>query len=239
LHGEKIYHAILHLGVCTDTQDSTGAIITAVENINISEETIRSVIKRFEGVSLQQPPVISALKHKGTPLYALARSGNPVQKSAREIFISAIQIRDIDLPYIRLEICCSAGTYIRTLCADIGKALGCGGHLKALRRIKSSGFDIKEAIPLPGVEEYVRSGKIRDFIIGMADALRGMPVYMANSALVEKIRYGKTLLKKDFHPSGVMDADGYVKIIDEKNHLCAVLDVNLELDRYTYCCVFH
>ncbi len=239
LHGKKIYKAVLHLGVDTDTQDSTGAVTDRIENMRFSEDTIRSVIKQFEGASLQQPPIISALKHQGTPLYKLARSGKPIQKPAREIFISSIRVSQIEFPFIWFEVCCSAGTYIRTLCADIGKTLGCGGHLKELRRVKSSGFSIDEAIPLPGLNGFTKSEKIEDSIIGMADALRGMPLYMADTGMVEKINFGKELNKKDFRSDLSQEASGYIKIVDEKNKLCAVLDVNRIRRTYKYCCVFH
>lgn len=239
LHGEKIYKAVLHLGIDTDTQDSTGAVTARVENMRFSEDTIRSVIKQFVGATLQQPPIISALKHQGTPLYKLARSGKPIQKPAREIFISSIRVFQIEVPFIWFEVCCSAGTYIRTLCADIGKTLGCGGHLKELRRVKSSGFSIDEAIPLSGLNGFTKSEQIEDSIIGMADALRGMPLYTADTGMVEKINFGKKLNKKDFRSDLSQEASGYIKVVDEKNKLCAVLDVNGMHGTYKYCCVFH
>jgi tRNA pseudouridine55 synthase len=239
LHGEKIYRAVLHLGIETDTQDSTGTITAVVENMSISEDTIRSVIKKFEGASLQQPPIYSALKHEGTPLYKLARCGKPMRKPAREIFISSIRVLRIDLPFIWFEVCCSAGTYIRTLCADIGKTLGCGGHLKVLRRVKSSGFVIDEAIPLSGLNVFRESETSADSIIGMSDALRGMPLYVADPVLVEKITFGKRLTKKDFRSDLSQKTSGFIKIVDDKNKLCAVLDVNEMLGKYKYCCVFH
>ncbi len=140
LKGAKTYKAVLHLGVETDTQDATGNIITQHRNIIANEAEIRAVIKRFEGKIKQLPPVYSALKHDGVPLYKLARRGKPVQKPAREVFIKKIRIHAIDLPYIRFTVSCSTGVYIRALCADIGTTLGCGGHLKELRRVASSGL---------------------------------------------------------------------------------------------------
>jgi len=238
LHGKKTYSAVLHLGVTTDTQDLTGNVIDTAETVDVSEDRVRSVIKQFEGASLQKPPVISALKHKGTPLYKLARSGRPVQKPHRKIVISAIDILDLRLPLVAFEVCCSAGTYIRTLCHDIGKALGCGGHLKALRRIASSGFSINEAIPLSELDEQVKSGKVRKRIINMADALRGMPACIADSSLIEKIGYGKRLDRSDFQSCDVRETTDFMKIVDEMNRLCAVLEVDKKHDQYKYCGVF-
>ena len=239
LHGEKVYRAVLHLGVDTDTQDSTGTVIATSDDSFFSEDTIRSVIMRFEGASWQQPPVISALKHKGTPLYKLARMGTPVQKPAREIFISSIDILKINLPFIWFEVRCSAGTYIRTLCTDIGKTLGCGGHLKELRRIKSSGFSIDEALSFSDLGKYGNAGEIENRIIGMSDALRGLPSYMAETGLVEKIRYGQRISGIDFRAGFVRETPGFVKIVDENNRLCAVLEVNDRIGQYRYCCVFN
>ena len=130
LQGWKKYTAVLHLGIETDTQDSTGSIISTSDRIDCSEKKIQSVIQQYEGTIEQFPPLYSALKYKGVALYKLARSGKPVQKPARRVFISYIKILEIRLPFIRFETFCSAGTYIRTLCADIGTSLGCGGHLK-------------------------------------------------------------------------------------------------------------
>ncbi len=142
LHSNKKYTAVLKLGVETDTQDLTGTVISRCEDINFDEKKIKSVFEKFKGAIEQVPPVYSALKHEGVPLYKLARQGKPVQKPPRPVFISCLNIIEINLPEISFEVSCSGGTYIRTLCADIGAELGCGGHLKELRRTESSGFPL-------------------------------------------------------------------------------------------------
>jgi len=238
LHGEKKYRAVLRLGIETDTQDATGDVVAANENFDFPEDTIQAVFKQFQGTLLQRPPVFSALKHNGTPLYKLARRGNPVLKPAREVFISSIKIVEIGLPFVRFEVACSGGTYIRSLCADIGATLGCGGHLHTLRRIESSGFTEAEAIPLAEVETVSTSDRLKDRIISMADALRGMPAYVAGAALVKKIIHGKKLAEKDFLHAPMGQAAGLIKIVDENNNLCAVLDVKENIGQYKYCCVF-
>ncbi|MBW1695171.1 MAG: tRNA pseudouridine(55) synthase TruB [Deltaproteobacteria bacterium] len=238
LGGDKVYRAVCHLGVETDTQDATGTVIAVAENPRFSVEVLRSVVKQFKGVSLQQPPVFSALKHKGIPLYKLAREGKPIQKEPREIFISSIDLLKVELPSICLEVCCSAGTYVRALCADIGKALGCGGHLKELRRLESSGFRIDEAVSLKELENCVKEGRLENLIIGMADALRKMPSYIADRGLVGKIINGKRLNSEDFHSGRMPESKGYLKVVDEKNRLYAVLDVNPKSGQYRYCRVF-
>jgi tRNA pseudouridine55 synthase len=239
LSGHKVYEAVLRLGVATDTQDSTGTVTSRCEPIEFSEKKIHSTLEQFIGTIDQQPPVYSALKHKGVPLYRLARSGRPVQKSARSVRIASIEVRAIALPEIRLVVSCSAGTYIRTLCADIGAALGCGGHLQALRRIESCGFSIREASSLSELEELAASGNIQDGIIDMAGALRNMPTLVADTALIAKIRHGKPLTAADMAAGQKDFSAGFIKVIDPDNRLLAMVSLNEKDRTVKYNCVFH
>lgn len=239
LHGNKKYEAVLCLGIETNTQDSTGTVTSTCDNVRCSEIKIRSVFKEFEGTIEQIPPVYSALKFKGIPLYKLARSGKPVQKPARRITIFNIEILEINLPLIHFTVSCSAGTYIRTLCADIGKSLGCGGHLKELRRIQSCGFSITEALKLSELEHLVLSEKISDRIISMSNALRDMPEHRVDTALEEKIMHGNIITKKDLTPVHTSIPEGFIKIVNIKNDLIAILKHIKKSDRYDYCCVFN
>jgi tRNA pseudouridine55 synthase len=239
LHGKKKYEAVLHLGIETDTQDSTGTVTNRYHNVDFSEKTIRSEFKRFEGNIKQLPPLYSALKHKGVPLYKLARRKRPVQKPARQVSIESLKILEIYLPFIRFEVLCSAGTYIRTLCADIGTSLGCGGHLKELRRLESSGFTIADAVTLDGLEELTLSNKSSDRIISMSNALKDMPEYVAGNVLVNKIVQGHILTKNDFRTERINTFEGFIKIVDTHKTLVAVLKHSKSKNRYTYCCVFN
>jgi len=209
------------------------------DTFGFSERTIRSVFKQFEGTIEQLPPVYSALKYKGVPLYKLARSGKPTQKPARRASISYIEIREINLPLIHFEVSCSAGTYIRTLCADIGASLGCGGHLKALRRIGSGKFTIADAVTLSKLEALLLAEKSADQIISMTDALQGMPEHIADKVLIEKLMHGNIITKKDFVPRHLDSQEGFIKIVDKNNALIAVLESKKEHNRYEYCCVFN
>ncbi len=238
LNGNKKYDAVLQLGIDTDTQDPTGNIISKCERIVLSDKEIKSTIKRFEGPIEQVPPVYSALKHKGVPLYRLARAGKPFQKSARRVYIESIQIVDISLPYVRLKISCSAGTYIRTLCADIGRVLGCGGHLKSLRRIECGRFSIKEAVSMDEIEKLAGLGKVSDKLVDMASALRGMPEVTVGQEMVAKIRNGAVLSEKEFMPENNIESNGYVKIVDRNKNLISVLDIDGKFNQVKYCCVF-
>ena len=239
LHGKKKYEAVLHLGIETDTQDSTGIVTNICDNVEFSKKTIQSAFKKFEGNIMQLPPVYSALKHKGIPLYKLARSMKPVQKPARQVSIITLKILEIHPPFIRFEVFCSAGTYIRTLCADIGASLGCGGHLKELRRIESSGFTITDAVTLEELEDLTLSEKSFDRIISMSNALKDMPEYIADNVLVNKINHGHIITKKDCMPEKINAFEGFIKIVDTDKTLVAVLKHTREKNRYDYCCVFN
>jgi tRNA pseudouridine55 synthase len=242
LAGNKTYTATLKLGIETDTQDSTGSV-KAVKAVGaFPEKTIISAAKKFEGYIEQQPPVYSALKYKGTPLYKLARQGRPVQKAARRVHISKIKILEIKLPLVHLEVSCSAGTYIRSLCADIGKHLGCGGHLFALKRIESCGFKIQQANSLTALEQLVLKGHTAGFVISMADALKDMPTYVADQHLMAKIRHGQPLSRADVDCSRLADKtkkpELNVKIVDPTSTLLAVLNYDKKQDKLSYACVF-
>lgn len=243
LAGDKKYKAVLCLGEETDTQDRTGKTISVCKDLEFSDKEIRDVFKEFEGPVEQMPPVFSSLKHKGTPLYKLARQGKPVQKPPRQILIHYLKISDINLPEIHFEVSCSSGTYIRTLCADIGKRLGCGGHLKSLRRIESCGFSIDQTLHLEEVEMLSKKGLLQDKIVGMADAIVGMPGYVSNKALSDKIMSGqkitdKNLEGKPFIGENRKDFKNFIKITDKENNLLAVLEGSGETRQYDYCCVF-
>ncbi len=248
LKGAKTYKAELHLGVETDTQDATGSI-TQCRDVIVNEAEIHAVMKRFEGKIKQLPPVYSALKYKGAPLYKLARQGKPVQKPAREVFIKAICIDSVDLPYIRFTVSCSTGAYIRALCADIGTALGCGGHLKALRRVVSSGFTIRQAIQIGALEKSTVSEKFRDSlracIIPAADVLTDMPVWVADNDLADRIKHGQLIRNSK---SGIRNYEirnpnsikgTFIKITDTTNNLLAIVEDVKEKQHYRYWGVFN
>ena len=236
LHGSKKYEAVLFLGIETDTQDLTGKVVSRsdIQPSLLSEDKIYSVFQKFKGEILQAPPVYSALKHKGVPLYKLARKGNPVQKDARTVFILSLDILHINLPEIHFKVSCSGGTYIRTLCADIGAALGCGGHLKRLRRTESSGFNIRDAVRYSELESS--ADELSERIIPMTDALKNMPVCIADNRLKQKIIYGQGITEADFIQLPAPIPDGFIKIIDMSSNLLAVL--KKESKDYKYCCVF-
>jgi len=240
MQGPKKYTAVLKLGEETDTQDATGTVIAGSDPAGLSRQTIQKLIESFKGTREQLPPVYSALKHKGVPLYRLARSGKPVQKPPRRVHIYDINVKRIDPPLICFEVTCSAGTYIRTLGADIGRSLGCGGHLRQLKRVASSGFTLEQATPLSEVAELARTRKLARRMVSMKDALPAMPEFYAAEHLVAKIRQGQALAVEDLGKRQDIQGVGqpYSKIIDRKGNLIAVVERRASRERLKYCCVF-
>lgn len=233
----KKYAAVLRLGVETDTLDATGKIVATQPFDKVSEAAVRDACRRFEGEINQIPPAYSALKHKGKPLYKYARQGAPVEKPARKVFISGIDIRTIHFPEVQIEVECSSGTYIRTLCADIGRALGCGAHLSALTRTECGGYSIRDALSLEDIASQRSLETLAGKLISMSDALPKIPLVVAGEGLVEKIKHGKPLSAADVMPVGDVGFP-LLKLIDGNNRLLAVVRRDESSDRYNYCCVF-
>ncbi|MBI9075160.1 MAG: tRNA pseudouridine(55) synthase TruB [Desulfatibacillum sp.] len=245
LHGDKTYEAIMHLGVETDTQDLTGEVTARSEQeaARVTPERLQEVLCRFRGEIDQLPPIYSALKHKGVPLYKLARKGAPVQKDARRVTIHSLELTEFRLPMAGFSSTCSGGTYIRTLCADIGRELGCGAHLHTLRRTQNSGFSIAEAVTLDQLEDLVLSGRINEHVIPMAHALRQMPEYKVSSHTAKKIIHGAALTRLDFgeqqsRSQDLQDNTGHVKVVTEEGDLLAVLTQKSDGVGFSYNCVF-
>ena len=149
---DKEYVAELLLGVETDTQDISGQVLRECAPV-MDEETVREAVLSFQGEYMQVPPMYSALKVNGKKLYELARAGKEVERQARPVNIQEIEILEMQLPVVKIRVACSKGTYIRTLCADIGEKLGCGGTMQSLLRTRVGIFKAEDAITLTQLEE--------------------------------------------------------------------------------------
>ncbi len=159
LSDRKRYTATLRLGIETDTEDTTGNVLKEAA-VNVTEEDVKTALSSFKGNIKQIPPMYSALKVGGKKLYDIAREGGTVERKAREIEVFEISASHIEGNDYRLEVECSAGTYIRTLCADIGKALGCGGAMASLERNEACGFSIKDAHTVEEIEAFSAEEKL-------------------------------------------------------------------------------
>ena len=244
LHGEKTYEAVLHLGIETDTQDATGQVIRRQEPPATSPEHLMEIIGGFQGEQMQLPPVYAALKHEGTPLYRLARQGKPVQKPARPITVKAIEVTKIAVPEVHFTVTCSSGTYVRTLCADMGQAVGCGGHLLRLRRTAGSGFSIENGHTFKTLEALAPDSRMKRTLIAPATAISHMPTFIADADLLSKVAHGRKLDPSHIPPALIQrPADqtlaDHVKVVDAELNLRAVLKLSPGGAAYDYCCVFH
>ena len=146
-HAEKTYETVLRLGMTTDTEDITGTVLSEQDAV-VTEQQLEAVLARFRGPIMQVPPMYSALKIDGQKLVDLARKGREVERQPRPITIHELTLLSMEADGIHLRVRCSKGTYIRTLCKDIGEALGCGGCMAALRRVQAGEYTIAEAVPL-------------------------------------------------------------------------------------------
>ena len=146
-HAEKTYETVLRLGITTDTEDITGTVLTE-QDAFVTATMLEEVLQQFRGQILQVPPMYSALKINGQKLVDLARKGKTVERQPRPVTIHELTLLSMEADGIRLRVRCSKGTYIRTLCKDIGEALGCGGCMAALRRVQAGAYTVDEAIPL-------------------------------------------------------------------------------------------
>jgi tRNA pseudouridine55 synthase len=193
--GRKVYEASLLLGVVTDTQDREGKVLQAVNlaAFDLSPQRIEGVIDRFRGRIMQQPPMFSALKQQGEPLYKMARRGEEVERLLREVEIYELRLTQIDPPSLDLHIECSRGTYIRTLAHDIGGELGCGAHLTALRRTRSGAFSLEDALPLAEVEVLLRQRRLKQHLIPLAQAMGFLPAIELTEADALQISHGQVI----------------------------------------------
>lgn len=149
---DKVYQCTLRLGIETDSYDLDGQVI-AEKEVSVTEEQLLETLKSFEGDQMQTPPMVSAVKVGGKKLYELARKGVEIKREARPIHISSIKVEKVALPDCEFLLECSKGTYVRSLCHDVGAKLGCGGTLAALRRLRSGSFDIKDAVTIDALKE--------------------------------------------------------------------------------------
>ena len=145
---DKVYEGIMRLGVSTDTQDAQGKILRETDCHHVTKEQVEEQMKKYTGDIFQTPPMISAVKVNGVPLYKSARKGKIIEREPKLIHIYEFKLLDFKLPDVFFSLRCTKGTYVRTICADIGDALGCGAHLAQLCRIQCGNFNVKNALPL-------------------------------------------------------------------------------------------
>jgi tRNA pseudouridine55 synthase len=191
LDADKTYETIVHLGIRTDTADTEGVVI-AQNSVDVTPEQIDAVLARFRGPIDQVPPMHSALKRDGRPLYEYARAGITLEREARRVTIHALTLLSWDAPFLRLAVTCSKGTYIRVLGEDIGAALGCGAHLNALRRTAVGKLSIAEALTLEQLADLAEPERAAG--LAPVDALlSGFPMLALDDELSRRFLHGQRL----------------------------------------------
>lgn len=185
-HAEKTYETVLRLGITTDTEDMTGTVLTE-EKVSFTEEQLQETLAAFRGEILQVPPMYSALKVNGQKLCDLARKGKTVARQPRPITIHELTLVERGENTLRLRVRCSKGTYIRTLCKDIGEKLGCGGCMESLRRVAAGEYTVDEAVPLQTLLDTEESEK---YLRGVDTMFRNYPAVTLTANQETRCRNG-------------------------------------------------
>jgi tRNA pseudouridine55 synthase len=185
---DKTYWTVMQLGVRTNTQDATGTIVSQCQVPQLDREQLEDVLHRFTGSLQQTPPMYSAIKHQGQRLYRLARQGLTVSRQPRHIFIQKLRLLDAREGRVTLTVTCSKGTYIRTLCEDIGHALGCGAHMAHLQRCQIGPFHLSQACSLAGLRKCAQQIRFPDKVIPLPEALSFLPSLMLTTQQYEALR---------------------------------------------------
>ncbi len=227
---DKFYRAELTFGVETDTQDQTGKITSRRDASSLDRQTVERVLRGFLGVQEQVPPMVSAKKWKGMKLYELARRGVTVERKPQRITVHSLVLRQFSegkFPRALLDISCSKGTYIRTLCRDIGARVGYGAHLSALIRTKAGGFNLSESLTLEEIDELHRRCCLGEALISMNSAVRHLPAVVLTEKAAAKTRNGVPPLFDECAvlPHG-LEPGIRVRVQWPAGHLLAVARVN-------------
>ena len=186
---DKRYLAGLRLGVSTDTQDITGNVLEE-KPVTVTGEELENALENFRGEIQQVPPMYSAIKQNGQRLYDIARKGGEVERKPRSITIRDLRLTGKQDGDWMLDVCCSKGTYVRTLCHDLGQALGCGGCMSSLRRVQAGQFCVDEAVTLSQVQQMADEGRAEELLLPVDSLFRQHPRCTVGAAQEKKIRCG-------------------------------------------------
>ena len=225
---DKTYQAVLHLGVVTDTQDMTGEILEQ-KDAAVSEAEVREAILGFVGEYAQVPPMYSALKVNGKKLYELAREGKTVERKARPVCFYEIEILEMDLPMVRFSVTCSKGTYIRTLCHDIGQKLDCGACMEELTRTASGEYRWEDSITLDEVQKEMEAGVLEKRILSISEVLKAYPEIRCN-------KFGdRLLLNGNALPDNMTETQhkkGWVRMCTSEGNFLGIYEWDNKKHRY-------
>jgi tRNA pseudouridine55 synthase len=219
---DKEYRAVMKLGESTDTQDAQGNVTATSDNVDFGEAAVRNALKSFEGKILQKPPMFSALKHRGKPLYKYARKGVEIERKTREVTIYKIELVKINTPYVEFSVLCSKGTYIRTLCHDIGQRLGTEAHMHELERTSIGSFNLNKSLGPEELRSVSEKAVADKGIYTLNEALYWMPEFRIREDQVKSVVHGNPIQLKDPGISKYNENKTGIRIISPDGDLLAI-----------------
>lgn len=224
VHWDKEYEAVLCLGRETTTQDAAGTVVRERPVHGLSPESVHEAVAQFCGEQQQVPPMYSAVKIGGQPLYKAARAGKTVERQARPVTIHHIEVLTLFLPYVTLRVRCSKGTYIRTLCADIGGVLGVGGHLSQLTRSRVGPFHLDRAWSLDDIGRVDDPFEHPGVFLGLDEALADLPAVIVEPAMVGKVLNGAPVSDAALWPEDHRETsvETLIRVKDDRGRLLAL-----------------
>lgn len=218
----KTYETVLLLGQTTDTQDVSGEVLTESDTAHLKEEDVKNAILSFVGDYNQIPPMYSALKVNGKKLYELAREGIEIERKARQVQILSIEIKEMNLPRVRMEVSCSKGTYIRTLCHDIGQLLGCGACMETLIRTRVSRFELAESLTLAQIQEKKDAGVLNDILTPIDVMFEAYPKVVLQDEFVSLVYNGNSFLLKHVQEKTNLAGFNRVRVYNSAGEFVAI-----------------
>ncbi|MCQ6557871.1 tRNA pseudouridine(55) synthase TruB [Paenibacillus mendelii] len=230
----KAYEAVLQLGIATDTEDMTGTVIEELTEVHVTEADIRLVLESFVGEIEQVPPMYSAVRVDGKRLYELAREGQVIERKSRKVTIHELKLLSMELdkphPQIRFSVVCSKGTYIRTLCVDIGQALGLPATMAELVRTMSGGFKKEHCLTLEQIEELHASGDLEARLLPAETAVDHFPRGNVNHETAKHAYQGKTISMDCVDMVQTIDEEGLVRLFTEDGRFLGLFELDTASD---------
>lgn len=228
----KVYETVLLLGKVTDTQDISGKVLEEKELQGLTEEQIQDCIKGYVGTYEQLPPMYSALKVNGKKLYELARAGVEVERKKRVVTIYDIQIMEIELPRVRMRVHCSKGTYIRTLCHDIGADLKTGGCMESLLRTKTGSFELENSLKLDQIEDCVREGTLKEHLLPADGLFEELQAVFVKNKYEPLVLNGNPFAVKAVEGTAVFREKEQVRVYDTKKRFVGIFEYRAEKQEF-------
>jgi len=230
----KHYQCTMTLGVTTDTQDSTGKILSEGDPSRITENQVKNLLKSLIGEQKQVPPMYSAKKNKGIPLYKLARNGITIERKPVLVHFYSIDFIKMDENRVEFKVNCSAGTYLRTLCHDIGQELGCGAHMSRLIRKQVGVFDQESSVSPKVLEDASNKGKLTGVLIPLEKVLGFLPEIRVSDDFIKPISNGNALLKSSLKSyPGEFKPGMKMRVCNGSNKVLAIAEPLVDQDRFS------